>query len=443
MPSELNAIFGRDAAHPFFDGSLDVRLKANSRTGVGVTIERLPIAETIWDTREEGKGADKRVLQVLDLGEFGHVEFELPTFSFKNGAFAASGSFAQRDLALPLKPLKRMLAGMGLGVAENLLPDKVDLEAIDLLSPDDKLDADAFMRLIDASDIDLPKETFQTAIDAIAGEVDRLPLAFRNYLKIVPPDELSFAIAFSMDGGIRFDVEAQGDKPLKLLMPGATPLPGLTGVTLRKATLGEILSGSLLLFGLDVEVDFFDRLPTPYGLVRGGVAPDHQNIKAVIRVYDKLARRDQLHFYGNVMIGRDLAIDELRRCYDQIVIAAGNESHRRMGIPGEDLRGVRTVAGDYNESQLADRMDRAKLIGDIVSHWHKYGERRRTVAFAVNVAHSIHLRDEFARAGVRAEHLDGSTPIAERTATLSKLGSGELEVVTKVSSAGFGADDVM
>ena len=54
---------------------------------------------------------------------------------------------------------------------------------------------------------------------------------------------------------------------------------------------------------LPVEVDFFDRLPTPYGLVRGGVAPDHQNIKAVIRVYDKLARRDELHFFGNVMVG--------------------------------------------------------------------------------------------------------------------------------------------
>lgn len=100
-----------------------------------------------------------------------------------------------------------------------------------------------------------------------------------------------------------------------------------------------------------IEVDFYDRLPTPYGLVRGGVAPDHQNIKAVIRVYEKLARREELHFFGNVLIGRDLALDELRRCYDQIVIAAGNESHRRMEIPGEDLAGVysaTTFVGWYN-----------------------------------------------------------------------------------------------
>ena len=95
-----------------------------------------------------------------------------------------------------------------------------------------------------------------------------------------------------------------------------------------------------------------------------------------------------------------------------------------------DLSGVRTVAGDYVESQLADRMDRPKLIGDIVTHWHKYGELRKTVAFAVNVAHSIHLRDEFVRSGVRCEHIDGSTPKCERDATLARLASGALQVVT-------------
>ena len=67
-----------------------------------------------------------------------------------------------------------------------------------------------------------------------------------------------------------------------------------------------------------------------------------------------------------------------------------------------NLTGVETRKGDYIESQLAERMDRPKLIGDIVSHWHRYGERRKTVAFAVNVRHSIHLRDEFVASGVKA-----------------------------------------
>lgn len=95
-----------------------------------------------------------------------------------------------------------------------------------------------------------------------------------------------------------------------------------------------------------------------------------------------------------------------------------------------DLRGVRVQAGDYVETQLADRMDRDSLVGDIVTQWHKNGERRRTVCFAVNVAHSIHIRDEFLKAGVRAEHIDGATPKPDRDAALARLAGGETELIT-------------
>src|SRR5215468_9952904 len=117
----------------------------------------------------------------------------------------------------------------------------------------------------------------------------------------------------------------------------------------------------------------------------------------------------------------------------------------RVYAPVEpDLRGVRTVAGDYVEDELAERMDRAKLVGDIVTHWHKYGERRRTLAFACSVGHSIHIRDEFIRAGVRAEHLDGDTPKDERDAILARLESGETEVVCNctVLTEGFDCPDI-
>ena len=109
-----------------------------------------------------------------------------------------------------------------------------------------------------------------------------------------------------------------------------------------------------------------------------------------------------------------------------------------------DLKGVRTVAGDYVEDQLAERMDRAKLIGDIATHWHKYGERRKTVVFAVNVAHSIHLRDEFVRSSVRAEHIDGSTPKPERDAALARLASGQTEMIVNcmVLTEGWDMPDV-
>jgi DNA repair protein RadD len=109
-----------------------------------------------------------------------------------------------------------------------------------------------------------------------------------------------------------------------------------------------------------------------------------------------------------------------------------------------DLRGVRVEKGDYVESQLALRMDRDQLVGDIVTHWFKYGEQRRTVAFACSVGHSIHIASEFIKAGVRAEHLDGSTPVEERAAILGRLASGETAVVTNcmVLTEGFDCPDI-
>jgi DNA repair protein RadD len=95
-----------------------------------------------------------------------------------------------------------------------------------------------------------------------------------------------------------------------------------------------------------------------------------------------------------------------------------------------DLTGVRVEHGDYVERQLDERMNTAKLVGDIVEHWHRLADRRRTVGFATSVAHSVHLRDEFRRSGVLAEHIDGSTPLDERAAILAKLAAGTIEVVT-------------
>lgn len=86
-------------------------------------------------------------------------------------------------------------------------------------------------------------------------------------------------------------------------------------------------------------VDLFDRLPTPYGLVRGGVAPDHQKIKAVIRQYEKTAGQQRFRFFGNVSFGADLGLDDVLAHYHQVLFATGAESDRRLGIPGEDLSG--------------------------------------------------------------------------------------------------------
>ncbi len=102
---------------------------------------------------------------------------------------------------------------------------------------------------------------------------------------------------------------------------------------------------------LHVRADVFDRLPTPFGLVRGGVAPDHQKIKSVVKVYEEVAKDARFRFFGNVKLGRDLSVDDLRARYDQIVYAVGNESDRKLGIPGEGLAGVHSATefvGWYN-----------------------------------------------------------------------------------------------
>lgn len=94
---------------------------------------------------------------------------------------------------------------------------------------------------------------------------------------------------------------------------------------------------------LVVQVDMFDRLPTPFGLVRGGVAPDHQKIKNVCRVYHKTAQQTGFRFFGNVEFGKHVMLDDLKRHYHQIVYATGAQTDRSLGIPGEDLKGSRSA----------------------------------------------------------------------------------------------------
>ena len=93
-------------------------------------------------------------------------------------------------------------------------------------------------------------------------------------------------------------------------------------------------------FGDDVRVDIIDRLPVPFGLIRFGVAPDHQSIKAVAGRYEKVALSDNVRFVGNVTIGKDISIDELQTLYDAVILATGAPDDRPLGIDGADLSGV-------------------------------------------------------------------------------------------------------
>ncbi len=102
---------------------------------------------------------------------------------------------------------------------------------------------------------------------------------------------------------------------------------------------GFYAAGALLAADIPVEVDMIERLPTPWGLVRLGVAPDHPKIKSVSRAFEKIADRPGFRFVGNVEVGRDVGHRELCELYDAVVYAVGAQSDRRMGIPGEDLPG--------------------------------------------------------------------------------------------------------
>ena len=95
-----------------------------------------------------------------------------------------------------------------------------------------------------------------------------------------------------------------------------------------------------MLFGDAVRVDVIDRLPVPYGLIRTGVAPDHQSIKAVSRRYEATALSDNVRFVGNVTVGDDVSIPELLDLYDAVVLATGAPADRPLGVPGDDLPGV-------------------------------------------------------------------------------------------------------
>ncbi len=93
-------------------------------------------------------------------------------------------------------------------------------------------------------------------------------------------------------------------------------------------------------YGDQARIDIIDRYPVPYGLIRFGVAPDHQSLKAVSKRYDQVAESEQVSFVGNVSIGSDVSADELRGLYDAVILAIGAPHDRKLGIPGEDLAGV-------------------------------------------------------------------------------------------------------
>ena len=117
------------------------------------------------------------------------------------------------------------------------------------------------------------------------------------------------------------------DRPLRVAVVGSGPAAFYAA--------GHVLASE----DPPAEVDMIERLPTPWGLVRLGVAPDHPNLKTVSRAFERIAARPGFRFFGNVEVGRNVAHADLARLYDAVVYAVGAQTDRRLGIPGEDLPG--------------------------------------------------------------------------------------------------------
>jgi ferredoxin/flavodoxin---NADP+ reductase len=122
-----------------------------------------------------------------------------------------------------------------------------------------------------------------------------------------------------------------------------------------------------------VELDMIERLPTPWGLVRLGVAPDHPKLKTVSRAFERIAAKPGFRFFGNVEVGRDLTHADLTRLYDAVIYAFGAQTDRRLGIPGEDLAGSWSATEfvawynghpDYQDLPFDLNVDRAVVIGN-------------------------------------------------------------------------------
>ncbi len=195
--------------------------------------------------------------------------------------------------------------------------------------------------------------------------------------------------------------------PLRIAIVGAGPA-------------GAYAAGALL--GQDarpVEVDMYERLPTPWGLVRAGVAPDHPKIKTVTRVFEKTADLPGFRLLANVEVGRDVGHDELTDWYDAVIYASGTERDRRLGIPGEDLPGSLPATAfvawynahpDWHRLPVDLDVDHALVVGN--------GN------VAVDCARMLALRPEELTGTDTADH------------AIAKLSSGVVREVTMIGRRG-------
>ena len=203
---------------------------------------------------------------------------------------------------------------------------------------------------------------------------------------------------------------------------------------------------ALKAFGENVRIDIIDRLPTPYGLIRAGVAPDHQSIKAVSRRYDQVATDARVRFLGHVQVGEDVSVEELTACYDDVVLAVGAPQDRPLGIAGDDLPGVigsAAFVGWYNGHP--DFRDLEPPLGAesvvVVGNGNVAIDCARILAKTVRELQDSdivnHALDPLSKSSVKDVHVLGRRGPHQASFTLKEVGElGDLERATPLVRAG-------
>ncbi len=220
--------------------------------------------------------------------------------------------------------------------------------------------------------------------------------------------------------------------------------------TLRVAIVGSgpsgfYAAGALLEAGIPVKVDLFDRLPAPFGLVRYGVAPDHPKIKTVTRIFERIAGSHVFSYFGNVTVGKDVGVRELKDFYDAIIFATGTEKEKTLGIPGEDLPGSYSAAefvAWYNghPHHVHRSFDLDQEVAVIVGQGNVALDCARLLCKTVEeLKHTdiaAHALETFARSRIREVHLIGRRGPLQAAFTPAEIRAfGDLEACVPVVSS--------